>query len=99
MTPSRGGLVIHLFHPLLQPIPAKEQSMSDEPIQDLEAQKIRDMVLYQAVTGAQRVRLDDGWCGYQIGSERIPCFQGHEHFQDESKWAWNCPGPQYSSNT
>lgn len=65
---------------------------------DDRSRKIRDMVLFQAVTGARRVRLDDNWCGYDLANQQVPCFQGHEVFDDELAWAEHCPGPAYSTD-
>lgn len=62
-------------------------------------QRIRDMILYQALSGARRVKLEDDWCGYQLDGDDPPlrCFRGHDHFGDEAAWAEHCPGPAYSS--
>src|SRR5438270_8850854 len=73
--------------------------MTQHPAKGSEAQLMWDMVLYQAVTGARRARLDGDWCGYELEDQRIPCFAGHEHFDDEQMWAQHCPGPSYSTDT
>jgi len=73
--------------------------MTNESKQDFPPRTVADMALYQCVTGATRTRLDEGWCGYQIGAEQIRCFVDHDRFFDEQLWAQHCPGPRYSCDT